>query len=382
MGWPFLLGLAGLALLVLVTVPHVLEKNRTPGGDRSGLPEADVPMARTSPLSADRPAATDRATGGSVASLDFLFAAGPVQDIAGSRFARWRDLTPPPRLAAAIDRLRGGAAANAALARLDDPRLHLGELERIIATDPVLTSNILRLVNSPYYGMRDTVASLAQAIGIMGFMNIKTLLYDDMIEGLAARSGLPTELRAPLREHLALTAVMAKHLAPAFPGLVPGVLHTLGILHDIGKLALHQTMGPAYSPLGLAAVQAFGFDHAQVGALVCAGFDLPESMTVSIALHHAPQFVELEDLDATLPEIRYTLALCLADSLAWSFWGNGPIAPVGADRGGTGRDKRTVRDSYRFLVKETILADRLASPSLHCEVQETLALLRGLQRNS
>ena len=366
MGWGMWLGLSGLALgAVLLLV--VLGKSRNRRGIAAGTPPVAVPA---SVAAAPRPVASPPAGWNP-------FDEGPAPSAPGAAFDRWRRFGPSPRLTQAMDRLRGGLSGSAVLAKLEDPHLHLAELGRLIATDPVLTSSILRLANSPLYGRHEAVADLTQALGILGLTNIELVLHAELLEAAAIHCRLGALPRADLRRHLAITAVIARHIAPAFPGLDPRTLHTLGILHDMGKLALYQNGETAFLPDLPTEIRAFGADHALTGALVCQGFGLPETLLSGIALHHAPQFVELEELTAGVREITYALALCLADSLAHR-WTDGPR---GAGFGGLSEadmPRCGVRDSYRFLVKLPVLAGLIETPALGDTVRQTLAMLRAL----
>lgn len=340
--------------------------------------QAAAPSPAASPL-ATAPPEPPRPVG---AAWPTPFASGPAPAPTGAVFARWRHFGASPRLVRAIDRLRGGLAGAAALSLLQKPRLQLGELERIIATDPVLTSTILRLANSPLYGMRSQVTDLSQAIGIMGLTGMQTVLYAELLDAAVVRCGLHPALRLSIQEHLAVTASLAQHIAPAFPGLDTGELHTLAILHDIGKLALYQGGESAFLPDVAAEVAAFGADHALTGALVCRGFELPEPLLAGIALHHAPAYVEIDELEADLAEITAGVALCLADRLAHHLLsdttGGITITLEPGHRSAAPAGLPGIRDSYRFLVKESALTARLTDPGLGRAVEQTRALVRDL----
>ena len=366
MDWGMWLGLGGLVLgAVLVLV--VLGKDRTRRTIVAVTPPVEVPASPTV-----APGSVESALAGWNPFDD-----GPAPSAPGAAFDRWRRFGPSPRLTQAMDRLRGGLSGSAVLARLEDPHLHLAELERLIATDPVLTSTILRLANSPLYGRHEAVTDLGQSLGILGLTNIELVLHAELLEAAAIHCRLGALPRANLRRHLAVTAVIARHIAPAFPGLDPRTLHTLGILHDMGKLALYQNGETAFLPDLPTEIRAFGADHALTGALVCQGFGLPETLLSGIALHHAPQFVELEELTVGVQEITYALALCLADNLAHQ-WTDGPDGGGFDGLPGAGIPRYGVRDSYRFLVKVPILTGLIAAPALGVSVRQTLAMLRVL----
>ena len=374
MEWGSLLGWTGAALVVPLALMLYLRAQARPRPDVAPLVGVSDPAPDQPRPSAPPPPPPD--------GLTDLFDDGPCPGPTGAVFDRWRQFGPSPRLSRAIDKLRGGLAASAALARLEDPNLHLTALKRVIATDPVLTSTILRLANSPLYGVRPAVESLAQAIGIMGLTGIQTVLYAEMIEASVIRSGLHPALGRLLREHLAVAGTLARHIAPAFAGLDPSQLETLAILHDIGKLALYQDRQSAFFPDVAAEVQAFGVDHALAGALVCQGFDLPATMLAGIALHHAPLYVEMEALRADLREIEYAVALCLTDRLTHRLLSvpaaeTGPRTASASARPGL-TSQPAIRDSYRFLIKEPRLAACLADPDLTRAIRQTRGLVRDL----
>ena len=61
------------------------------------------------------------------------------------------------------------------LASLEDENVSFGELARIIETDAVLTGQVLRVVNSPLYGRRATIASVRHGVAILGAITLLSL---------------------------------------------------------------------------------------------------------------------------------------------------------------------------------------------------------------
>jgi hypothetical protein len=312
--------------------------------------------AASRPLSEEERAGRDRL----LACLDAMFAEEGLAAPAGVAVG---EKALPPVLSANVDRLACGGAGSAALARLQNAAAGPRLLAESIGLDPILTGNVLRIANSPLFGLRAQVTSLEQAIGILGLSHLRTLLYTELLEQAAARAGLVPGLRRSLWAHLGRTAVMARHIAPALSGLDPQALHTMGLLHDVGRLALYGPDDAAFLPSTPAEDRAFGADHAVAGAMACAGFHLPPGLCQGVRLHHAPLYVELEDLEADMQAIRYGLALCLADRLAWALEGRSPAAGP------------AIRPSYRFLVNEAVLARVVAGEGLYVEMRQAMSML-------
>ena len=272
----------------------------------------------------------------------------------------------PPQVAKAAQRVGSDATAATLIARLSDPQINLTAVAGMIAANPLLSGNVLKIANSPFFGLRAAIADVGQAIGIIGLGNVRSLLFAELLENAAAQSGLDKTARTALWGHMAKTAVLARRIAPAIAGLDPGVAYTAGLLHDIGLLVLPalpagQAPVDVWNPAGETA--AYGTQHGAAGAAVCSGFALPAHLIQAVGLHHAPAFAEMEDLPAETTGICLALAVGLADALTQVLDGRDPATIL------------PLRHSYRFLINEPVLAAVLADPALLGEVSRTMALL-------
>ncbi|MEA4854972.1 HDOD domain-containing protein [Solidesulfovibrio sp.] len=358
---------AGIGLLVVFRILSRTGRaapDPAPGGDWSAAPWPDESSARTAPDSGQSP--DGRLLAGCLAAL--LGGEDASGDCGPELFALparpW-----PAGLARGLSRLSAGAAGGEALRRLQDPSVSPRQLAESIAADPVLTGHVLKIANSPLFGLRSSVASLHQAIGTMGLSNLRMLLYSEILESAGARAGLAAPLRRELWPHLGATAVLARHIAPAFPDLDAGMLFTAGILHDIGRLALYGPGDTAFCDDPREESARFGVNHAVAGGAACLDFDLPRGLAEAVRLHHAAFYVEMEDLDAAVADIRLALALALADRLAHGL----EAGEGGCDEAGAATP---VLASYRFLLRGPILADCLRNPRLHTELAQARGLLR------
>jgi len=190
------------------------------------------------------------------------------------------------------------AAAARIQAVVDQPDSSLGDLEKAVSLDPTLSAQILKVANSPFFGMNRAVASLRQALFVLGFDATR-----DMALGLAVMS-LGTSDR-PLRRELwwhSVRTAAATQLITQRSRLQyeKSEAFVAGLLHDFGKLVLLEIKETTYLPLlkGLfhtagerlrkAEIEAFGFDHAELGFTCLKRWNLPERTCERVRYHHRP----------------------------------------------------------------------------------------------
>ncbi len=180
----------------------------------------------------------------------------------------------------------------------DDPNSSAADLERVITLDQALNAKIIRLVNSPYHGIPETVTSCRRAITLLGFKTVKNLsvcvsVVTACIPAGRNRGGLDL---AGLWRHAIATGMAAEALAPA-RGVDPGEAFTAGVLHDIGKFALNLVMPDVYATAVEHAVtegvtireaeqREIGVDHTVSGRELATRWGFPEALVDAVARHH------------------------------------------------------------------------------------------------
>jgi len=211
---------------------------------------------------------------------------------------------------------------------LNDPRSQLAELSKNVTSDPLLTAKVLKMANSPYFGFTQKIDSIGHALMILGLQNVKNIIYREGLRGLfEAGPAHNREAAAQLWRHSNLVCICTQHFHDLFEGLHRGTLFTLGIVHDIGKLILMnlsrktiQKNAPAAEyPMDILIGeedQLFGINHAVIGSYALEQWNFSELMIQSVAMHHAPSFMEAGDVNTPPDTQKYILALFLADQIA------------------------------------------------------------------
>ncbi|WP_038494521.1 HDOD domain-containing protein [Janthinobacterium agaricidamnosum] len=183
-----------------------------------------------------------------------------------------------------------------------------------ITLDQALTAKTLRLANSSFYGMQSQVTSIQQAITVLGFHSIRTLVTACSITGsFQPAPGSRFDFEAFWR-HAVGTAVAARALAPHLRQN-PETAFTAGLLHDLGTLVLVTSYPALYRQAELyrgshdcgeaeAERAIFGLDHALVGSTLAAHWKFPLAIQAAVAGHH-----DLSGPDACSPSLALTVHL-------------------------------------------------------------------------
>lgn len=182
------------------------------------------------------------------------------------------------------------------LSSIDQEDIDIDAIAAKIARDQALTAKTLRLANSSFYGMQHKVTTIQEAIAILGFRSVRTLITTTAITGSfsSAKSRL-FNFRAFWRHSIA-TAVCAKQLAQRVK-VNQDYAFTAGLLHDIGRLVLVTRYPEQYdvvlerriaddSTIVAAERIVLGSDHAVVGRSLTAHWKFPADMQTAIADHH------------------------------------------------------------------------------------------------
>jgi putative nucleotidyltransferase with HDIG domain len=129
------------------------------------------------------------------------------------------------------------------LSKLSDVDTNFDEVVEIIAFDPALTSKLLQICNSAYFGQESEVNSVAEAVSRVGYQSVYLLVA--MINGSNCFPwpSPPGVDAAKLWRHSITTAFNAKFVAES-AGTDGNLLFTAGLLHDIGKVILGQEEAP------------------------------------------------------------------------------------------------------------------------------------------
>jgi putative nucleotidyltransferase with HDIG domain len=186
---------------------------------------------------------------------------------------------------------------------LEQASISNDEIVHVIKCDNVLTAKLLRACNSPYFGLDEPVASVDQAVLMLGHQQILhivlTLAFGSAM--VVPLPGYAVEANE-LWRHSLITATAAEIVAAnAYDmNVETPVAFTVGLLHDIGKLVMSQALTPEVQAeirqlveqQGCSRPEAetkiLGTDHGEIGACLLRSWNLPEEILEAVANHHKP----------------------------------------------------------------------------------------------
>lgn len=200
---------------------------------------------------------------------------------------------------------------------VQDPNSSAVQLSNVISHDTGLTSRVLRLVNSAYYGFPKQISSIQHAITILGFTTIRGLVLSSSIFKIFAPRNDKTKVLdyKKLWLHSLVTAIASKKINQFLFFQEEDDIFSSAILHDIGKIILDQydhenylavlqdAPYPMDNRIMLAEKTHCGINHQDLGFMVAEEWNLPASLAEVVRYHHYP----LESTEYTrLASIVYT----------------------------------------------------------------------------
>lgn len=188
-------------------------------------------------------------------------------------------------------------------ARLDalirDPESAIDDISSVINTDPALTTRLLRIVNSPFYGFPSQINTISRAITIVGTRELTNLVLATSV--MNAFEGIPQNLMNTddFWRHSLACAMTARHLAELCDERATERFFIAGLLHNIGALVLYQSVPElareainsakfGHEVLHQAEQRIIGFDHTEAGEALIQAWRLPDSLAAVARYHHSP----------------------------------------------------------------------------------------------
>jgi len=180
---------------------------------------------------------------------------------------------------------------------VNDDRSTMRDFEEIIQMDPVLVSRLLKLVNSPYFGLAHKIDSIAKAVVFVGMKNLRNLVAVEALRDMFRDSGNEGFSRQHLWLHCATVAILADMIGKRIFGDAREDLFLAGIIHDIGLIAEDQVAGEELREACLLYQQGkgtmvecerevIGTDHAEVGFKLAKEWKMPPDVINAIRFHH------------------------------------------------------------------------------------------------
>jgi len=180
-----------------------------------------------------------------------------------------------------------------ALNTMENPKSSVEKLADIISKDISLTTQILKMVNSSYYGFPSQITTIKRAMALLGFNTIKSLILSVVVKPM-----MMTHSGMALWEHSIRCAVACQLMSKSLGFGDPDEAFIMGLLHDIGKMVMEISNKDAVKEinrlitLGADTLQAeemfFGYNHTDAGKELVLKWKLPLVVGAAVRYHHNP----------------------------------------------------------------------------------------------
>ncbi len=203
----------------------------------------------------------------------------------------------------------------------NNPRSSARDLAGEVRKDLSLTSKILRIVNSAYYGFHREIGNVDHAIVVLGFDEVTNIAQAACLLQFFTGDNKSLFNRSEFWVHALGAAYIARALSRFTPEVIPKDAFVIGLLHDFGKVVANQHFDKIFyrivieaekrkQPLHRVCFEITGTDHAEIGANVADNWNLPVQLVKSIRYHHSPELADSYDKGVHLAHLSNVFCHC------------------------------------------------------------------------
>ena len=207
-----------------------------------------------------------------------------------------------------IDRIPAFPATTqkvAALLRNDD--YAVADVANVIKYDQAIAANILKISNSAYFGARQKIKSIQDAVVYLGQQQLIRAVQTAGVSRYFSKGGKGYVAQSKdLWEHSVAVALMSQILSRRIQSREDPVLYTAALLHDVGKLILGEYVHESFEKIMYRVKQGkcsfleaeeaiLGINHADLGGRIATHWNFPADIRDAIAYHHRPDLLMEQD---------------------------------------------------------------------------------------
>jgi putative nucleotidyltransferase with HDIG domain len=202
------------------------------------------------------------------------------------------------------------------VAALEDPEVDFNRVAELIEVDQALSSQILRLANSSFYGTQGSVSQVSRALLILGATVTRSIVLTASVVDMRS-VGLKGFF-----EHSLGCAVAAGALAKVTGAAAPEEVSAAGLLHDIGKMMLFKELPQAFAHVVAISERdgrsfreverdLLGVDHSEIASWVIERWNFPPCLAEPIVFHHAPSRARLAPNETAIVHVADSVVRAL-----------------------------------------------------------------------
>ncbi len=226
---------------------------------------------------------------------------------------------------------------------INDPNSSSGDIADVLKKDQVLTAKVLKLINSPYYGIPGEVTDVKRALAYLGFNTLAQLVLSVSVISMFKSDENSNFSMQAFWKHALGTAMTSEAIAKKTGYPKPEECFTCGLLHDIGKIVLYEISPNDFiNIVRTAEREKLSFTeverrlevpaHGYLGEYIANKWRLPMVIRMAIRYHHTDVTNMETILESMKPAVRIvSLANQLMVKEAIGYSGNASGGQLSAD---------------------------------------------------
>ncbi len=172
---------------------------------------------------------------------------------------------------------------------VDDPRMGMPQLSKVISTDPALAARLLQVANSPFFRCLNPSSNLKNAIGRLGGVCVRNIVTS-LVMAQLYKTNVSGSMKLILKDNWTHSTKVASYcnvLAKRFSNIDAEQAMLAGLVHNIGVLPLLTAAGSVPElTTDIDALRELVIElHSDIGKLVLESWSFPEDMISAIAFH-------------------------------------------------------------------------------------------------
>lgn len=184
-----------------------------------------------------------------------------------------------------------------------DEKNSLKKIGEVLSYDPPLSAKILGLINSAFYGLPAKVTTVAHAVNLLGLNTVSKVALSFSLLRLGKSAPKNDFNYFEFWRDSLVTAVAGRLMAGRLHPALSEDAFTLGLLHEIGRLSLNQSIPKQYSLVLQERKDSFsdyfaaedkilGLNHMELGSYLIRQWGLPDCYVDAVQTHHLPAHLE------------------------------------------------------------------------------------------
>lgn len=199
----------------------------------------------------------------------------------------------------------------------NNPNMSLRKIADSLSKDVAISAGILKTVNSPFFGLRQKIASIPQAVSLLGINNVSNLVFSLSLKNAFKKNQSP--FLKSFWDRTNEIALLSARICRNYSVQAPDEAYTLGLMSDCGvpviaeRFEHYDNFYMSFDHNGESTIteaenELFSTDHTVVGAFLAKRWQFPQLIRLGIEHHHRP----IESIDLDDKELQTHLSLLLA----------------------------------------------------------------------